>query len=125
MTYTQEKVFRTLCKFSFNWHGCYVFTSSNIAQSTSMSKYSVLKMLHELRGFGLVKNDCMGRPAIVSGYEYPELECEAMPPLRGFSLTSKGRESDIYKQEENEYNRSFVEWATGCDESEVIENEQN
>ncbi len=123
MTDTQEKVFRALCRFSFNWHGDYVFSSIDLAKSTGLTVYATRKAMRELKGMELVKNDCMGRPAVVSGYEYPELECEAMPPLRGFSLTAKGQKSDIYKQEENRYNRSLAEWANGCDENEVNENE--
>lgn len=109
----KEAVFQAMCKMSQNWYGMRVFSSQNIANLTGLSKYKVLKSLHLLRDEGLVQNDCMGRPAIVSGGEYTELECEAMPPLRGFSVTKKGAETEIFKQEEKVYNQSLADWANG------------
>ncbi len=114
MTAVQEKVFRKICELSFNWYGVNVFTSANLAKSIGMSRYATLKALHGLRDAGLVQNGCMGRPAIETGYEYKELVCDAMPPLRGFSLTPKALETDIYKQANRNNLQSLAEWANGC-----------
>lgn len=111
ITAEKELVFRMMCKMAQNWYGVDVFSSKSIAESTGLSKYKTLKILHLLRDEGLVKNGCIGRPAVVSGGEYEELECEAMPPLRGFSITEKGSETDIFKQESDAYDKSMAEWA--------------
>lgn len=114
MTAVQEKVFYKLCELSFNWYDVNVFTSKDIAGCTGISRYAALKALHGLRDAGLVQNDCMGRPAVETGYEYKELVCDAMPPLHGFSLTPKALETDIYKQADRDNLQSLAEWANGC-----------
>ena len=114
----KELVFRAMCKMAQNWYGVDVFSSKSIAESTGLSRYKTMKILHLLRDEGLIKNDCVGRPAVVSHGEYEELECEAMPPLRGFSITKKGSETDIFKQESDAYYKSLAEWANSTINSE-------
>lgn len=78
----REKVFRTICKMSHNFYRISVYSSREIALNAVMPRYTVLKILHELRDDGLVEYASRGDPA-----------------LSGWSLTVKARESVIFKNE--------------------------
>ncbi len=108
-----EKVLQKLSGIDVDWHDGSVLSAKDIANATKMSKYKILKILHELRDEGLVERASQGCPAQISYGEITELICEAMPPLNGWALTPKGRETDIYKAVEDEYERGMKEWANG------------
>lgn len=95
-----------------------VLPSTFFVKRTGFKKSAVLEALHTLRDKGFIQNDCLGRPAVVSGYEYQELVSEAMPPIRGFSLTKKALETPLYGWEEEKFNKSLSDWAEGKDENE-------
>lgn len=113
----KERVFEFICQAEI---GTYmkmyypsihaVISSRNISEVLKISAYQTRKALNELKSEGLVKASCMGRPAIESCGEYNELVCEAMPPLRGYSLTAKGFESEKYKQLFKEWEESLKKW---------------
>lgn len=109
MTENAEKVFRTMCMYAQDWHDIRVYPVRLIAQSTGLSVYKVRNAINELRAAQLVERGCVGRPAIESGYEYKELECEAMPPLHGFSLTNKAVDTEIFKEEEQSFIKGLVD----------------
>lgn len=78
-----------------------------------MTLYATRKALRELKAEGLVRNACQGRPAVVSIGEIVELECEAMPPIRGFVVTALGRRTQEWAEAEREYNDGLRKWAMG------------
>ena len=113
MTETADFVFKEMCNLSQNWEGWYVFSARLIASGSKYSVYQVRKALHELRDFGLVKRDSEGCPAQVSYGEVPELICEAGPPMNGWSVTKKGKETDVYEKAFQEYCKGLEDWANG------------
>lgn len=110
-----KKVFKALCEMTYNFYGVDIFSAASIAQQTGLSKYSVFKALHILRDYGYVTNSCVGRPAIVEGFEYPELVCEAMPPYHGFSLTSKGAKTLYNTTLIRKHDKELTEWLQNCE----------
>ncbi len=113
----REKVLKQISSLDFalcNLFDLRVLPAQSIANATEMSKYKVLKILHELRDDGLVERASQGCPAQVSYGEITELICDAMPPLNGWALTAKGRETDVYKAVKDEFERGMEEWAKGC-----------
>lgn len=118
MTENAEKVFRTMCMYAQDWNDIGVYPVRQIAQATGLSVYKVRNAINELRAAQLVERGCVGRPAIESGYEYKELECEAMPPLHGFSLTDKAVDTEIFKSEEKKMIKSLSDLAN--DKSDII-----
>lgn len=115
----REKILRYISRIIVDWHDAYVVSAKDIANSTGLSKYKVLKILHELRDEGLVERATQGCPAQISYGETVELICEAMPPLNGWTLTHNGHESEIFKTVKKEYIRELEEWANGYDNEEV------
>lgn len=108
----REKVFRAMCKMSHNFYlDSSVYTSREIAGIVEMPRCTVLKTLHELRNDGLVERASEGCPARVSYGEVVELICDAAPPINGWSLTEKARETAIYKEEAELFDKSMEEWA--------------
>lgn len=113
----REKVLKKISSIDFcfnNWFDLRVISAQSIANATEMSRYKALKILHELCDDGLVERASQGCPAQVNYGEVTELICEAMPPLNGWALTSKGRETDIYKAVKDEYEHGMEEWAKRC-----------
>lgn len=97
------KMFREMCRIAniidIPLYDDDVFTTSELADFMGISKYKTRKAIKILLDIEYIKRGSVGRPAIVRGYEYPELVCEAAPPLNGFILTEKGRQSEIFKEE--------------------------
>ena len=112
-----KKVFKALCELSYNFYGNEIFSASTISRHTGLSKYAVFKALHILRDYGYVENACEGRPAVVEGYEYPELVCEAMPPYHGFSLTPKGAKTATCKAVIRKIDKELEKWANGTNDN--------
>lgn len=113
----KERVFEFICQAQIGTYMTMyypgdraVISSRNIAEVLKISTYQTRKALNELKSEGLIEASCMGRPAIESGGEYNELVCEAMPPLRGYSLTAKGFESEKYKRLYTEWEESLKKW---------------
>ena len=114
MTELAEKIFFQLCRRNNNIYGATaVINASEVAKTYGISKYKAYTVIHELRDEGLVERISIGRPAVVEGYEYPELVCEAMPPLCGWGLTDKGTHSEQYERAWEEYLQGLREWAEG------------
>lgn len=106
-----NKIFKVMCDLDQQWDSPGVYPIRLLSDMCHLSKYKTTKATHKLRDDGYVKNDCIGRPAVESCGEYRELECEAMPPLHGFSLTERAKETQEYKQAGEEYMRGLAEWA--------------
>lgn len=108
-----DKVFATLCSLSNNIE-CYdVFSSAILAKRTELSQYKTLKALHCLCDLGMVERASMGCPAQFSYGEITEMICDAAPPISGWSLTEKGRETDVFQKAKKEFEDSFNAWARG------------
>lgn len=107
------KVLWALCELSNNTYGVDVITSKGIMSCTGLSKYKVIKAIHFWRDKGLVEFASIGRPAVVSYGEVEELECEAAPPVNGWSLTGKGRKSNCFKIAKKDFEKSLRDWAEG------------
>lgn len=105
-----------LCRCEQNWYGIDVMSSKDIAKKLNISQYAALKALHSLVKDGLVERGSMGCPAIFTGGEYDELVCEAKPPINGFRLTVKGKDTDVYRNEQTNYERSLSNWSGNLDE---------
>lgn len=89
-----------------------VITISNILYLLKEGKYDVSKyrlrlMLKELIAEGLVEYKSVGCPAVESCGEYRELVCDAGPPINGYKLTKKGKELDICKQLDEQFNEDM------------------
>lgn len=108
-----QTVLERMCDLSQNFYGVDVFTSKDIMRRTSLTRYKVLQVLNHLRETGIVERASMGCPAQMSYGEITEMICEAAPPVNGWRLTSKGRETDAYKAAVKEFNNSLAEWANG------------
>lgn len=105
------KVFERLCCLSQNIYGFDIFSSKVLAKDLGISVYASRKALHSLEKGGYVKRASMGRPAIYSGYECVELECESMPPINGYALTQKGMDTVICRRELSRFDQSMRDWA--------------
>lgn len=96
-------IFREMCRIAnivdISLYDEDVFTTSQLAEFMGISKYKTRKAIKILLDIGYIERGSVGRPAIVRGYEYPELVCEAAPPLNGFILTETGKQSEIFKEE--------------------------
>lgn len=98
MTENAMKVLDAICYLNVYCFDASVFKSQWLADRANLSRYKTLKALHELRDLGYVQRGSQGCPAIESGYEYRELECEAAPPVNGWKLTSLGTECESYQK---------------------------
>lgn len=99
----KDAVLNALCRCSHNLYGVDVFTSKQLAERTGLDRCKVVQVLHYWRDEGIVERASMGCPAQFTGGEYDEMICDAAPPINGWSLTEKGRETDAYKaQSKNE-----------------------
>ncbi|MCM1328074.1 MAG: hypothetical protein NC253_01410 [Ruminococcus sp.] len=107
------KVFRTICRISHNFHGIFVFPARLIAESVGFSKYKTIKILHDLRGNGLVERSSQGCPAQVSCGEVVELICESSPPINGWALTPKARKTIAYMDAEDEFFKGIADLVKG------------
>lgn len=106
-----DSVLKALCELSWNYYGIDVFPARTIAGRIESSYRKVLNALHVLRDRGLVKRSSMGCPAVESCGEYHELECEAAPPINGWSLTEKGNDTKIAELAYQEYCEGLRKWA--------------
>lgn len=111
----REKVLRIISRIVVDYYDVYVISTKRIATIAKLSKYKTFKVLHELRDEGLVEraSQC---PAQVSYGDVVELIGEAMPPINGWTITDKGRETSIYKVTEDEYKREMMKLAMGYNE---------
>lgn len=112
----REAVLTALCCMSHNFYGIEVVTSKSIAERTGLSRYKVLQVLNNFRSEGLVDRTSVGCPAQFTGGEYDEMICDAAPPLNGWALTAKGKETDAYKTSEKDYLDGLAEMANGKDD---------
>lgn len=80
-----------------------------------LTRYKARKALKQLKKEGLIEYASQGQPAIFSqsAESYPELIDEARPPINGYSLTKKGRNTETYKKKlkelENDMEKFFEE----------------
>jgi hypothetical protein len=113
VTENAKIVFESLCKYSQNWYGVNVITTKSLTEALKISRYKVIKAVHELIDEGLVKKGYYGRPAVMSYGEVAELAFEAEPPICGWSVTEKGQDTAVYKKACEEYEQSLQDWAEG------------
>lgn len=109
----KDAVLNALCRCSHNFYGVDVFSSKHLAERTGLTRYKVLQVLNIFRSEGLVDRASMGCPTQFTGGEYDEMICDAAPPINGWSLTEKGRETDAYKASKKEYLDGLAELANG------------
>lgn len=108
-----KKIFRIMCSWDMDWNSCGVYSAKELVNFTGLTLYAARKAIKELREAGLVERGCVGCPAIVEGYEYQELVCEAQPPKNGFTTTTSAKDTAIYKEEELKFNEGLRKWAEG------------
>ena len=106
-----KKIFQIMCCWDMHWDSCGVYSARELANATGLTLYATRKAIKELRENGLIERSCVGCPAIVEGYEYEELVCEARPPKHGFTTTASAKDTAIYKEEEMKFNEGLRKWA--------------
>lgn len=106
-----KETFQIMCRWDMHWDSCGVYSARELANTTGLTLYATRKAIKELREKGLVERGCVGCPAIVEGYEYQELVCEARPPKHGFTTTTSAKDTAIYKEEELKFNEGLRKWA--------------
>ena len=96
-----------------------VVSTGDIAKMCLWSKYRTRKAIKGLVEKGLIERASCGCPVVVSYGEYPELVCEARPPMNGYAITKQGFQSEEWKSIYDLWCRSMEEWANmPLDESE-------
>lgn len=110
----QYLVLKTLCRWEQNEYDFDIFSSKAIAESLEISRYAALKALHALMHECLVERGSAGCPAVVTGGEYNELVSDAAPPVNGFRLTDKARETEMYKNEQTRREQYLADSLERC-----------
>lgn len=102
-------VFKALCQSFLNLSEESLPTSDDLSDLTGLSRYAVLKCLHELQEKGLAQKACKGRPKEIikcqddSTGEFFDYIVNAGPPIHGWSLTEAGIETETYKMSAAEH----------------------
>ena len=107
-------VFNKMCTWAQHWEDLGVYSVKVLAQATGKTPYKTRKAIKELQDVSLAERTCVGRPAIVEGYEYEELVREAMPPLHGFGLTQEAILSHEYTIASKKFDEEMAQWANSC-----------
>lgn len=99
----EDDVFKCICRCYLALWSPGIVSCPNIASLLKTSKYQVKKHINTLKEKELVKSDsCMIQD-----------EYESWPPYNGFTLTDKGKKSEVFlklKQEDDEAYRECAEF---------------
>lgn len=106
MSLNKTEVLKKIMELSFNWQSEGVINVGWIAESMNSAPYYVRKRVKTLIKDGYLQK------AVRSG-GWCEYSCEPYPPLKGYSLTEKARNTVLYSEVERNENESIAK-AFGC-----------
>jgi predicted DNA-binding transcriptional regulator len=107
MDKTQEVIFESIVRIAWNWESEGVASVGHIAKRTELSKYMVRKHIKIFMEQGFLESE------IRSG-GFDEFACKPYPPLKGYKLTDKAKQIELYKvtkeDEDRQFGKAFCGW---------------
>lgn len=102
MDNTQEVVFESIVRIAWDWESEGVASVGQVARRTELSKYMVRKHIKIFKEQGLLES------GVRSG-GIDEFACKPYPPLKGYKLTDKAKQIELYKVTKADEDRRFEE----------------